>query len=140
MNKSYSKIRHIQESNLMLESRLLENKRILNEQSYNVGSDVSFIVGKKHRIMGLDTMGTTCEGISIQLQEVDPTTKKTMGNTIYYYVTRNGAFGSQTGNIQKSDVKLTNGATTEGTEVGNRLEQSTLAKIAYQGMKNAGCK
>ena len=38
MNKSYSKIRHIQESNILLEQRRLKNKPFLNE-GYDEGYD-----------------------------------------------------------------------------------------------------
>jgi hypothetical protein len=120
---------------MLLESKLGDTKPLVMEQTYAKGTDVSFVANKTHRIQATDTTG--CQGTLIELVEVDPKTKKTFGDTLYYYVTRNGAIGiNNNEDFRVSDVNKN----TQGTPVTNYNTKKTLGAIAKTAMVGSGCK
>jgi hypothetical protein len=136
------KIVRLTEADLMriVKKVMVESRSVIKEQTYARGTDVSFIVNKIHRIEDLDTQSTQCQGVIIGLSEVDPKTKKTMGNKIYYYVTRNGAIASQTSVTQAKDVRVSNGNNTNGAEVSDYTTRKVLGSIALAAMRSHSCK
>lgn len=116
--------------------RVIQENKLLTEQSYTRGSIVSFIVNKSHQITGLNTVG--CQNTFIQFEEIDPKTKKLTGAApLYYVVTRAGALDS----FNKNDYRISDvNNSTNGTTVDNYNHQKMLGKIAKAAMISSGCK
>ena len=132
-----SKIVRLTESDLTrIVRRVINESKLLMEQTYTRGSVVSFIVNKSHQITGLATIG--CQNTFIQFDEVDPKTKKTTGaQPLYYVVTRAGALDS----FNPKDYRISDvNNKVNGPVVDNYTHQKMLGKIAKAAMINHGCK
>ena len=110
-------------------------RRVISENF--IAYDISMMADKTHRVQGAATQPSGCQGIHINLQEVDVKTKKAFGPMIYYYVTRNAAMGS----YDDKDYKISDvNNSMDGGSVTDYLIKKRLQEIAKKHMVQQGCK
>jgi hypothetical protein len=122
MNKSHSKIRHIQESNIMLENRIL-NERISNTLDNNLLTEqVTLLTINPQSI--LFSSGDTSK--QIKLKGVDPKTKRPL--VLKYDI--KGEYSSFNFDVYLREIKrLSNGNLYAEAQPSNRMAAWTLKKL-----------